>query len=203
MKIISSSKSELSTIVEKELRGNEPAIVVLPEGSWDGHESIPKDIVTTTEDYRLSIIGTKGSKRGFEVVYLVSKGSVVPLGIYLTDGKLPNDGVRRLAVGLNRVYNISPTIDVISAIIKQCSEIYGNPINENTTVDLICLPSAIDHTQYTKNLLVAVNKHNISDSTLLVHAVLGDTKGTDIFQLPNFVRLGQKPNGYAVYQYSR
>ena len=206
MKIISSSKSDLS-IVEKELAGNEPGIIVLPEGCWDGYQGIPNEHLIATLEYRVSLIGTRSSGRGFDVAYVVMKGHVTPTGIYLRDAITARDlgSFGRLYLALNKPHEISPTEDHILAIIKQCSEIYKNPVRDERKVDVICVSSAMDHTadQPTKELFLEANGKNISENTLLVQAVLDDIAGTDIFQLPHFGKLGNKLNGYKVHKYSK
>jgi len=206
MKIISSSNSDLG-IVEKELAGNEPGIIVLPEGCWDGYQGIPNEHLIATLEYRVSFIGTRSSGRGFDVAYVVKKGHVTPAGVYLRDDITARDlsSFGKLYLALNEPHEISPTDDPISAIIKQCSEIYRNPVRNDCKVDLICVPSAMDHvtSQATKKLFLEVNGRNISENTLFVQAVLNDIAGTDIFQLPHFGKLGNNLDGYKVHKYSK
>lgn len=204
MKIISSSKSDLS-VVESELNGNEPAIIVLPEGSWNGNQAVPNEHAAATLEYRVSLIGTKDSGRGFDVAYVVRRGQVIPVSIYPRDntGNREQSNFRELYLALNKPHEISPVSDMpVWAIIRQCSEIY-RPMEAKRKVDLICVSSSIDHTANhpTKDLLFEKNRRNISGGTLLVQSVLNDIAGTDVFQFPSFARLGKQVDGYKVHKY--
>lgn len=207
MKIISSSKPDLG-IIKKELADNELCVIVLPEGSWNGHQDVPDEYLNATLEHRISVIGTMDTGRGFDVAYVVRNGQAFPAGIYLRDNITADEikNIRDLHSSLNKPHEISPAEDAhILAMIKQYSEIYLNPVSEKRIVDVICLPSAIDHTfrETTRYFLMRVNKRNISEKTLLVQAVLDDIAGTDIFQLPGFKRLGGSRGMYKVYEYAR
>ena len=207
MKIIATQSYNIN-LVNDELRGNEPGIVVLPEGCWDRSDVVPEDIIKNTLEYRVSIIGTKSTAEGFDVTYLVRHGEVQPLSVYLRSSvhKFKMDSFRELYKTLNKIHEISPTQDLIWAIVRQCNGVY-DPVNDTKVADLICVPSAMDHTKYegTRELIVEANKNNIKEnSTLMVQAVLNDLRGTDVFSLPAFERFGvNKQSSYKVHTYAK
>lgn len=207
MKIISTSNPDLS-IIKNEFADDESCVIVLPEGSWDGHQNIPDECLSATLEHRISVIGTMNTSRGFDVAYVVRNGQAFPAGICQRDiipvHEIKNVG--NLYLALNKPHEISPEEDApILAIIRQGIEIYDNPVNGKSRVDVICLPSAIDHLldKGDRDSLMGVNGKNISEKTLLVQAVLDDIAGTDIFQLPDFKRLGKPRDLYKVYEYSK
>ena len=164
MKLIASSKPGLS-MIERELKGNEPGIALLPEGIWDGGTSIPDEVLQLTLDYRVTIIGTRKTELGFDVVYFVRDGIAVPAGVYLKDNMSYRYlNAYRLFHALNTVHDVSPCGEPVTAIIKQCSEVFTNPPQSVNGVDLICVPSSIDHTRYesVRNLLFKANRKSIS-----------------------------------------
>lgn len=201
MKIISAQYPVLEP-VERELKGNEPGILVLPEGSWDVVNGLKfEDFLAATLDYRVSVVGTRKEREEFDVAYFLRGGKAEPAAIYPHDGAEQNATIRDLCLRFNRVHDISPTRDSVLSIIKQCSEIYS-PLASEDKVDLMCVPSSIDHTIYSSGraLLLDVNRRNIGENSLLVQAVLHQSEGTGVFQLPDFKKLGRKVDGYSVYQ---
>lgn len=206
MKIISESQPRLYSI-EMELAGNEPGIVVLPEGSWDNPDGVKfKDFLAATLDYRVSIIGTRKGRQEFDIAYVLIAGKAKPVGVYIHDDLgSGSQNAKDLYSNLSRPHNVSPTKDPILALIKQCSEIHASPLADDCKVDLVCVPSSIDHTvnNDTRDLIIRINRRNISENSLFVQAVSEDINGTGIFRLPSFDVIGKKHNGYAVHQYSR
>lgn len=204
MKIITTSFYNLELIGE-ELRGNEPGIVVFPEGCWDGSTNVPRNARDITLEYRVSLIGTKKTTGRFDVAFLVNKGKVVPVGVYIRDSKLQKPpSIDNLYSSLNTLHDISPIEEQILAIVRQCSGIY-EPVNDDRVTNLVCVPSTIDHTFYeeTKSLIIDANRTNLTPSTLFVQSVLNNTHGTDVFKMPAFDRTQtDKTKGYAVLDYS-
>ncbi|MBI1935177.1 hypothetical protein HYS31_01945 [Candidatus Woesearchaeota archaeon] len=204
MKLIITSNSSIDMIAA-ELNGNEPGLVVLPEGCWDGNERVPDEFIDATRERRVSIIGTMCTGQGYDVAYLLKGGSVKPVAIYFQGlGETTKSGILRMHAEFEAPHDVSPTNDPILAIIRQCSEIYSGSAPSNRKVDLLCVPSSIDHALHdgTRKIIVDNHRASVSERTLMLQPVLSDIYGSGIFRLPDFKRFGEQKDQYIVHSYS-
>lgn len=195
-KIISISKPEKLEHILKKETGKIGMIVILPEGSFENHET--EHLINLSQKYNATLIGTlKDEEYGFQKAVIVRRdGTQDAQYNYPVDyGDHTIEEIRKkesLFKEQDKVYDVSPHEEEVKALIRICAD-YVVPTEVKEKIDLLIIPSSIDHSD---NFNISQFERISKENTLIIYSIKDNISG-GIFDI-NLNRVGETKKGYHV-----